>query len=187
MLLGLLSTGIGYLLGSTPSAYIMGRLRRGVDIREVGGGNMGAANVFREIGIWEGIVVWLADMAKGAGAIAIARALDVSELWLLGSGFSALVGHNFPVFLGFRGGRGSATTMGILLVLAPKEMGIALGIMAIPLFTTRVVAFAIGVGFVSVPLLIWLFGGPVVLVFYSMALPIFIGLTCLLAARQGRI
>jgi len=185
MLLGILGIVIGYLLGSIPSAYIMARLRKGVDIRQVGVGNVGATNVFRHIGIWEGIVVGVADVAKGAVTILIAQALIVSEFWLLGAGFAALVGHNFPVFLGFRGGKGSATTIGIFLLLAPREIGIAFGIIALALFITHNVALAIGIGFVFIPLLIWLFQGSAVLAFYSLALVSFIGLTSLPAARRA--
>jgi len=183
MPLGLAVIVVGYLLGSIPSAYIMARLRKGIDIRDFGAGNIGATNVFRHVGVWEGIVVGLTDMAQGAAAILIAQALNVSQPWLLGAGFSALLGHNFPVFIGFRGGKGSATIMGIFLILAPREMGIVFGIMAIPIFITHNVAFAICVGFVFIPLLIWLFGGSAVLIFYSLALLIFIGLRCLPSAR----
>ena len=185
MLPGILSIVVGYILGSIPSAYIMARLRKGVDIRQVGGGNVGATNVFRHVGIWEGIVVGIADVAKGVAAILVARALSASEFLLLGAGFCALLGHNFPAFLGFRGGKGSATTMGIFLLLAPKEMGIAFGIMTLAFLISHNVAFAIGIGFVFIPLLIWLFNGSVVLVFYSLALIIFIGLTSMPAARKA--
>ncbi len=183
--LGLAAIVVGYLLGSIPSAYIMARLRKGVDIREFDVGNMGAANVLRHVGVWEGIIVALADMAKGAAAIVIAQALSVSQLWLLGAGFSALLGHNFPVFVGFRGGKGSATTVGIFLLLAPKEIAIVLGIMAVPFFITRNFAFTVCVGFVFIPLLIWLFGGSVILISYSLAILIFLGVRSLPNARQA--
>ena len=143
MLLGILSIIIGYLLGSIPTAYIVSRMRKGIDIRNVGSGNMGGANVMREIGTHEGIFVGLIDIAKGAGAILIAQTLNISELWVFGAGFAALVGHNFPVFAGFRGGRGSATVIGIFLVLAPKSMLVTLVIVAIPFFTTRKFSAAI--------------------------------------------
>jgi len=185
MLLGLGAIAIGYLLGSIPSAYIMARLRKGVDIRELGVGNVGGASVLRHIGVWEGIVVGLTDMAKGAAAVLVAQALSVSQLWLLGAGFSSLLGHNFPVFAGFRGGKGSAAIIGIFLVLAPREIGIVLGIMAIPYFITRNFAFAICVGFVFLPLLIWLFGESVMLIFYSLAIVIFIGVRSLPTAGQA--
>ena len=180
---------IGYLLGSIPSAYIVARLRRGIDIREVGVGNMGAANTFREIGVWEGIVVLLVDMAKGAATILIARALGVSQPWLLGAGFASLLGHNFTVFLGFRGGKGSATAVGIFLLLAPRETGIALGITAIPLLLTRNahnVAVALGIGFIFIPLLIWLFQQSAVLTFYSLAFIIFICLRSVSSPEEIR-
>jgi len=184
MLLGILVIVIGYLLGSIPSAYIMARLRKGVDIREFGVGNAGAVNVFRHIGIWEGIVVGVADVAKGAVAILVAQALSVSEFWWLGAGFTALLGHNFPVFLGFKGGKGSGTAIGIFLLLVPKEMGLALGIMALTILITRNLVFALGIGFAFLPLLIWLFGGSAVLVFYSLALVSLIGLTSLITVRK---
>src|SRR4030043_1976804 len=155
MLPGILSIIIGYLLGSIPTAYIVARKRKGIDIRDVGSRNMGGANVMREIGTPEGVFVMLIDIAKGAGAILIAQTLNISELWIFGAGFAALVGHNFPVFAGFRGGKGSATVIGIFLVLAPLSMLVTLVIVAIPFFTTRKYPAAIligvalaGVGFV---------------------------------------
>jgi len=174
LLLNLAVIVIGYLLGSFPSAYIMGRLRKGIDIRNYDMGNMGAGNVIRHVGIWEGIVVILADVSKGAGAILIAQALEVSQPWLLGAGFSALLGHSFPIFVGFRGGRGSATLIGIFLVLAPKEIGVTFGIMAIPFVITHNNAFSLFIGFTFLPLVIWLFGGSMTLVFYSLAVLVFL-------------
>jgi len=180
MLLGILSIIIGYLLGSIPTAYIVARKRKGIDIRNVGSRNMGAANVMREIGTPEGIFVGLIDIAKGAGAILIAQTLNISELWVFGAGFAALVGHNFPVFAGFRGGKGSATVIGIFLVLAPLSMLVTLVIVAIPFFTTRKFSAAIligialvVVGFALLPLFIWLFEGSLMLVRYVLAIGIF--------------
>jgi glycerol-3-phosphate acyltransferase PlsY len=177
---GILSTVIGYLLGSIPTAYIVARRRKGIDIRTVGSRNMGAANVMREIGTPEGIFVGLIDIAKGAGAILIAQTLNVSELWVFGAGFAALVGHNFPVFAGFWGGKGSATVIGIFLVLAPLSMLVTLVVVAIPFFTTRKFSTAIligialvVVGFVLLPLFIWLFEGSLMLVRYVLAIGIF--------------
>jgi glycerol-3-phosphate acyltransferase PlsY len=173
MLLGVLSIIIGYLLGSIPAAYIVSRVRKGIDIRSIGSGNMGGANVMREIGTHEGVFVGLFDIAKGAGAILIAQALNISEPWVFGAGLAALVGHNFPVFAGFRGGRGSATVIGIFLVLAPTAMLITLVIVAIPFFTTRKFAAAILIGFALLPLLIWLLEGALTLVRYALAIDAF--------------
>ena len=173
MPLGILSIIIGYLLGSIPTAYIVSRVRKGIDIRNVGSGNMGGANVMREIGTHEGVFVGLFDIAKGAGAILISQALNVSELWVFGAGFAALVGHNFPVFAGFRGGRGSATIIGIFLVLAPKAILVALAVVAIPFFTTRKFMAALFIGFGLLPLFIWLLEGSLVLVRYALVIDLF--------------
>ena len=174
MLLGVLGIIIGYLLGSIPTAYIVSRVRRGIDIRTVGSGNMGGANVMREIGTHEGVFVGLFDVAKGAGAILVAQGLGLSELWVFGAGFAALVGHNFPVFARFRGGRGAATVMGIFLVLAPLSMLVALAIIAIPFFTTRKFAGAIFIGFALLPLFIWLLQGSLMLVRYVLVIDLFL-------------
>ena len=173
MLLGIPSIIIGYLLGSIPTAYIVSRMRKGVDIRNIGSGNMGAANVMRQIGAHEGVFVGLIDVAKGAGAILIAQALNVSELWVFGSGFAALVGHNFPLFAGFKGGRGSATIIGIFLVLAPEAILVTLAIIAIPFFTTRKFMSSIFIGFGLLPLFIWLFEGSLPLVRYVLVIDLF--------------
>ena len=94
---------IGYLLGSIPFAYIAGRLKKGVDIRRVGTGNMGAVNVMRQVGTMIGYAVFIADIAKGLLAVFIAQWLGLSLAWVLVVGFVAVAGHNWPVFLGFRG------------------------------------------------------------------------------------
>jgi glycerol-3-phosphate acyltransferase PlsY len=173
MLLGIPSVIIGYLLGSIPTAYIVSRTRKGVDIRKVGSRNMGAANVMRQIGAHEGVLVGIVDVAKGAGAVLIARALNVSELWVFGAGFAALVGHNFPVFAGFRGGRGSATVIGIFLVLTPEAMLVTLALVAIPFFTTRKFMAALFIGFGLLPLFIWLLEGSLMLVRYALVIDLF--------------
>ena len=173
MLLGIPAIIIGYLLGSIPTAYIVSRTRKGIDIRNIGSGNMGAANVMRQIGAHEGVFVGLIDVAKGAGAILIAQALNVSDLWVFGSGFTALVGHNFPVFAGFKGGRGSATIIGIFLVLAPEAILVTLAIIAIPFFTTRKFMSALFIGFGLLPLFVWLFEGSLPLVRYVLIINLF--------------
>jgi glycerol-3-phosphate acyltransferase PlsY len=184
MPLGVLSLIIGYLLGSIPTAYIVSRVRKGIDIRTVGSGNMGGANVMREIGILEGVLVGLFDIAKGAGAILVAQALSVSELWIFGAGFAAVAGHNFPVFAGFRGGRGSATVIGMFLVLAPTAALITLAVVAIPFFATRKFAGAIIIGFALLPLFIWLLEGSFPLVAFALAIDVFMLIRNLPDIRQ---
>jgi len=173
MPLGILSVIIGYILGSIPTAYIVSRASKGIDIRTIGSGNMGGANVMREIGTREGVFVGLFDVAKGAGAILIAQALGISEPWIFGTGFAAVLGHNFPVFAGFQGGRGSATIIGIFLVLSPIATPVTLVVVSIPFFATRKFGGAVIVGFALLPLFIWLLGGSLWLVRYALAIDLF--------------
>jgi glycerol-3-phosphate acyltransferase PlsY len=175
---------IGYLLGSIPSAYIVSKLSAGVDIRKLGLGNMGAANVFRELGKWKGIIVWAADVAKGAAAVLIAIALPVSQPWVLGAGFAALVGHNFPVYIGFRGGIGAATFMGIFLVLAPETMIIIFVLMAIPFLIAHKIIVAIMAAAPVFPVVLWAFERSWVLVVFAVVLILFMGIRSIPGARR---
>lgn len=184
MPLGIPSIIIGYLLGSIPTAYIVSRVRKGIDIRNIGSRNMGGANVMREIGAPEGVLVGLFDVAKGAGAILIAQALDIPELWVFGAGFAALVGHNFPVFARFRGGRGAATIIGIFLVLAPEAILITLVVIAIPFFTTRKFGAALLIGFALLPLFIWLLESSLALVRYALVIDAFMLIRNLSGIKQ---
>jgi glycerol-3-phosphate acyltransferase PlsY len=111
---------IGYLLGSFPTAYIAGRIQKGIDIRQVGSGNMGAMNTFGHIGKVAVVIVFLFDTSKGIAAIIIAKALGTSQLIELAAGVTAALGHRFPVFIEFRGGKGGAITLGMLFFLMPK-------------------------------------------------------------------
>jgi len=184
MPLGVLGIIIGYLLGSIPTAYIVSRLRKGIDIRNIGSRNMGGANVMREIGAREGVLVGLIDVAKGAVAILIAQALGIPELWVFGAGFASLVGHNFPVFARFRGGRGAATIIGIFFVLAPEAMLSTLVIVAIPFFTTRKFGAALLVGFALLPLFIWLLESSLALVGYALVVDTFMLIRNLSSIKQ---
>ena len=138
----------------------------------------------REIGTHEGIFVGLFDIAKGAGAILVAQTLDVSELWVFGAGFAVLLGHNFPVFAGFRGGRGSATVIGIFLVLAPRATLITLAVVAIPFFPSHNFAGAIMIGFALLPLLLWLLEGSLDLVRYALVIDLLMVVRNLSGIRQ---
>jgi len=145
---------------------------------------MGGANVMREIGAPEGVLVGLIDIAKGAGAILIAQALNIPELWVFGASFAALVGHNFPVFARFRGGRGAATIIGIFLVLAPEAMLITLVVIAVPFFTTRKFGAALLIGFALLPLFIWLLESSLALVRYALVIDAFMLIRNLSGIKQ---
>jgi glycerol-3-phosphate acyltransferase PlsY len=169
---------LAYLLGSIPFAYLAGRLWKKVDIRKVGGGNPGTLNTMREIGPLPGILVLLADMGKGALAVLIAQWLGLHLYWAFAAGFLAVVGHNWPVWLKFRGGQGLATTMGVLLVFSPIPFAICFGIMLLAVLVTSNVRLSAIFGFLFLPPLIWAFGGEMSVLIYSIALPIF----CMLKA-----
>jgi len=179
MLLGLTVIVIGYLLGSIPSAYIVTKLRKGIDIRDVDVGNVGAGATFRQVGVWEGATVVIADAAKGAAAILIAQALGISQLWVLGAGFAAILGHSYPLYIGFRGGQGAATIIGIFLILAPEAMAITLGLIGIILFSRyrlffQRIFFAIACASPALILCVWLFERSALLTFYSLAVVLFV-------------
>ena len=146
---------LGYLLGSTPTAYIAGRLLKGKDIRQMGDGNMGARNAFRELGARVGIAIFFVDAAKGALVIIIAQAAGIPQLAVLFTGAAAVVGHNWPVFIGFRGGRGESTTIGVLLALITQPMLILTGPAVLTLFIKKNVTLASCVLFIPLPLVCW--------------------------------
>jgi glycerol-3-phosphate acyltransferase PlsY len=109
-----------YLLGSIPFGLVLGKLFGSADVREAGSGNIGATNVARVAGPLAGVLTLLLDAAKGALAIVLAARLsDQSSTWMMIAGLCALVGHCFPIWLGFRGGKGVATAAGVFLVLCP--------------------------------------------------------------------
>ena len=170
----IIAIAIGYLLGSIPFAYIAGRLKKGVDIRQVGGRNVGALNTFREIGVTAGLAVLAADVAKGLLAVFIAHWLGLSLIWTFVAGFAAVVGHNWPIFLGFKGGKGTATTLGVLLALLPRELAISLAIIAVVIIITSNVRLGVTVGLAFLPLIVWQFNEPGMLIAYSAALPLFL-------------
>jgi acyl phosphate:glycerol-3-phosphate acyltransferase len=172
MLLGSTSIIIGYLLGSIPTAYLVTRWYKGVDIRDIDVGNVGAGAVFRTCGKKAGAIVAAVDIGKGAATILIAQALQLTELWVLGAGFAAIVGHSYPVFIGFKGGQGAATIIGEFMVLATIAMSITLIPLAIILFSkpkvfTKRFFFAIFIASPLLPVLIWIFGGSIWLIIYS--------------------
>jgi len=145
-----------YLLGSIPSAYIAGRLRKGIDIREVGSRNMGAMNVFYKVGIVPGLLVLAVDIGKGAAAVALAHWLEVPLVVEFLTGATAVLGHSFPVWLKFRGGRGGATLIGVLIFLMPWGLPIGLGIFSVLLVLTRFPTLSYAVALLCFPFIAWL-------------------------------
>lgn len=159
-----------YLIGSFPSAYIAGRFRRGIDIREVGSRNVGAMNVFYKVGFVTGLLVLAVDVGKGAAAVALARWLGVPMIAELFAGVAAVVGHGFPVWLKFRGGRGGATCIGILIFLMPWGIPIYLAIFGIGLLLTRYPTLSYSIAFLCFPFVAWLIYHSGVLVTFSVGI-----------------
>lgn len=110
---------LAYLLGSLPTALIVSKRFRGVDIRTIGDGNMGARNTYHSIGPKLGFIVAVIDFAKGAVPVLLAYVLGLELGWQFLAGVIAILGHDFPVFAGLRGGQGTASTFGTMLVLFP--------------------------------------------------------------------
>jgi glycerol-3-phosphate acyltransferase PlsY len=108
-----------YLIGAIPFGWILGRWAGGMDVRNVGSGNIGATNVARTLGAWAGVLTLGLDVGKGAGAVWGAGFLTGQSEVAMAAGLAAIVGHVYPVYLGFRGGKGVATGLGAFLVLEP--------------------------------------------------------------------
>lgn len=137
-----LALAAGYLLGGIPFSYLAGRLARGVDLRTLGSGNLGATNALRELGWRWGVGVLVLDAAKGWAAVALAARLAPGPWWPLAAGLAAVLGHSFTPYLGLRGGKGVATSAGVFLALAPAATLLALAGFVVVLLAGRIVSLA---------------------------------------------
>jgi glycerol-3-phosphate acyltransferase PlsY len=141
-----------YLLGATPTAYLAGRLARGIDLREHGSKNLGATNVYRVLGWRWAIPVALIDIAKGAIPVALFGRWAAGGPWLaVGLGIAAVLGHVFSPFMRFKGGKGVATALGVFLALAPVAVLIAVPVWGGSLWLTGYVSLASIVAAASFP------------------------------------
>jgi glycerol-3-phosphate acyltransferase PlsY len=131
-----------YLLGSVPTGLLLARAFGGVDIRTKGSGNIGATNVYRTLGRKIGILTLAGDCLKGMLPVLAANALHLPDLWIAAVGVAAFLGHIFPVFLGFRGGKGVATALGVFLAASPLAVLAALGVFIVVLAARRFVSLA---------------------------------------------
>jgi len=119
MPIGIFIALFGYLLGSVPTGLILTKLFSKVDPRKIGSKNIGATNIFRTAGKALGILTLVGDLLKGAAPVVIAIQWGESDLWIAISGLSPFLGHIFPIFLGFKGGKGVATALGVYMVISP--------------------------------------------------------------------
>lgn len=149
-----------YFLGSIPFAYLFVRLRSGLDIREEGSGTVGATNASRVLGLGWGLVVMLLDVGKGFLAVWLATRVTGNPAWHSAACCAAAVGHCFPIWLSFRGGKGIATTAGGLLLLSPLSLIVSLGVWVAALGAFRVVAVASSLAAALLPAVFWLVRRP---------------------------
>jgi glycerol-3-phosphate acyltransferase PlsY len=131
---------IGYLVGSVPFALLLARRIGTADLRQIGSGNLGAANVLRTSGVTAGVLVAALDIAKGALSVLLAIRLSADAAAPAAAGFAAIIGHVYPVWLRFRGGKGVATACGVFLVLAPLAVVPAVTVFILTVWTTRYVS-----------------------------------------------
>jgi len=150
-----LSVIFAYLLGSVPTGYILGSLA-GVDVRKAGSGNVGATNVARVVGKRHGIFTLVADIAKGLVPVVIALYLGLTSTATALVGVAAFLGHLYPVFLRFQGGKGVATALGIFLGLSPWATLVLMPIFVLVILATRVVSLSSMVAAASAPIVFWL-------------------------------
>jgi acyl phosphate:glycerol-3-phosphate acyltransferase len=149
-----------YLLGSIPFGYLIVRALEGADVRASGSGGTGATNVSRRAGKWAGVLTLLLDAAKGALAVWLARALTTPDAginwWVAAAAILAVLGHCFPVWLGFRGGKGVATGVGVFLGLSPLALAFAAAVFLLVVLTTRYVSLGSITAAAAFPLSLWL-------------------------------
>ena len=142
---------VAYLLGSISFAVLLVRATTGTDIRAEGSGNPGATNVLRGHGKKLAVLVALADVAKGAVAVLLMRLVTADPAWSAAAGAAAVLGHVFPVFYGFRGGKGVATAVGAFLVLAPLAALCCLAVFILVVALTRYVSLGSVIAMVLLP------------------------------------
>jgi acyl phosphate:glycerol-3-phosphate acyltransferase len=130
---------VGYLIGSVPFAHLLSR-RRGIDLRRVGSGNVGASNVLRTSGVRPAVLAMCLDGVKGALAVLVAERLALGVSAPVAAGVASVMGHAYPVWLRFRGGKGVATAAGVFAVVAPAALALALAVFVIAVWITRYIS-----------------------------------------------
>ena len=150
---------IAYLIGSVPFALILARRLGTADLRRIGSGNPGAANVLRTSGVRAGITVMLLDVAKGAGSVMLAQRFDGGAV-TAAAGLAAIAGHVFPIWLRFRGGKGVATACGVFSVLTPLAIGPSLAVFLGAVWMTRYISVGSILASVALPPIAYATGSP---------------------------
>jgi glycerol-3-phosphate acyltransferase PlsY len=163
---------ICYLIGSIPCGYLIGR-RKSVDLRSRGSGNIGATNAFRILGPELGLLVLFCDVAKGFIPVLIVNNI-FGPAWGVGAGLAAMVGHNWSVFLGFRGGRGVATGAGVLIALMPWVVFIAFIVWVLVVLISGYVSLGSIIAAIAVPIIALILRVPWVYFIFAVPVPILV-------------
>ncbi|MDY6796822.1 MAG: glycerol-3-phosphate acyltransferase [Actinomycetota bacterium] len=158
-----------YFLGSFNLAYWAGKWSKGLDLRQVRSGNLGTVNVYRVVGKRIGVAVFFADCGKEAAAILVLRLLGADLAWQAAAGLSVIIGHNWPIFLGFQGGRGMSMTLTGTLILLPWEGLVMVGLLTLGGATHHTPEFNLMALFLT-PILAWRLGRPLSLVLFTLGL-----------------
>jgi len=177
-MIGLLTTVTAYLLGSIPFGYLLVRWQKGIDVRHTGSRSIGATNVMRNLGVAGFIATFLLDCGKGFAAVMLASRLTGNDpRWIATAAVAAVAGHIFPIWLGFRGGKGVATGVGVFVALAPIPMGLVLLFFAVLVAIWRYISLGSIVATASFPAVVYLVNHP--------PTPIVIGAACAAALIIG--
>lgn len=171
---------LAYLLGSIPTAYIAGRLLKGIDVREVGDGRIGAAYSYRTLGLAGGIIVGIMDLSKGVIAVLLTQRLTDQVAIVLAAGLAVAVGHNWSIFMRFQGGKGALTTYGVLISLIFWQFLIGLSMGSLVYFFIRKSGLATGIVYGTLPVLLWIYGASTLVIVF----PAFLSLPMLLKHHQ---
>ncbi len=155
---GLLILG-AYLLGSVPAAYLAAKWSRGIDLRQYGSGNVGASNLRELTSKWLAIPVVIFDIGKGALIIWVARLLELDAAQQITVGIMTVIGHNWPIFLRFQGGRGVFTIMGVIIMFSPW-LGLITMVIAYTLAPFRQLALGVLIALISLPIFSWFLSQP---------------------------
>ncbi len=159
---------LGYLTGSVPFAFLLAR-PAGVDLRVAGSGNVGAANVLRTAGARRAALVMILDVAKGVLAVAIAQFANAGSATIAATGAAAVLGHVYPVWLRFHGGKGVAVAVGVFAMLAPLATVIVIALFLLVVRVTRFISLGSVAATVALPPAAWLTGAPPIVVVTAMA------------------
>jgi glycerol-3-phosphate acyltransferase PlsY len=165
---------VGYGVGSLPLGYLVASRSKGIDLRRVGSGNVGAANVYRNAGLVTALIVVLVDVAKGASSVFFAARLTTGVADPVAAGVAAIVGHIYPVWLRFHGGKGVATACGVFWMVAPLATALSASLFVLTVWLTRYVSLGSILATVALPALAWFTEKPVSVVIGAIASALFI-------------